>query len=76
MANRDLTPQELATLESLIDATNLQSVLMGLSEICGEKAEHIASSYGDAPSLVKAWNTASGKLGITAVSREVCALPL
>lgn len=63
MADRDLTPEETVTLESLIDSTNLQSVLMALSEICGEKAAHIRASYSDNVTA-RAWDTAEGEIGL------------
>jgi hypothetical protein len=34
---RDLDKQEMFELEALIDSCGLSSVLMALSEICGEK---------------------------------------
>jgi len=59
---RDLTPYELEQLESLIDSAGLNSVLMALSEICGAKAEHIATNWQDAH-LAKRWATLCGAIG-------------
>jgi penicillin-binding protein 1C len=42
---RDLNQTEKLELETLIDQTSLQSVLMALSEICGEKAEHVETAW-------------------------------
>jgi hypothetical protein len=59
---RDCTPVEKYTLEDMIDAAGLQSVLMALSEICGEKADHIEANYND-PGLVRHWRTTEGAIG-------------
>lgn len=63
MHNRDLTPDEKVTLEKLVDAANLEAVLQALSEICGEKAEHI-SSQNDRDPDIRAWEKASGIIAI------------
>jgi hypothetical protein len=44
---RDLNQSELDALEALIDAAGIEAVVQGLSEICGAKAEHIASNWQD-----------------------------
>jgi hypothetical protein len=62
-AGRDLSPAELASLEALIDAAGIEAVLLGLSEICGLKAEHIAQAWQDTP-LAKRWTTLEGTLGV------------
>ena len=54
MANRDLTQQERDTLESFIDQSNLGAVLEALSDIVGEKSEHIRSNWQDA-GLAEVW---------------------
>jgi len=59
MANRDLTQQERDTLESFIDQSNLGAVLEALSDIVGEKSEHIRSNWQDA-GLAEVWARASG----------------
>lgn len=60
--HRDLTPDEAKALEALIDSAGINSVLMSLSEICGEKAEHIAHAWQDAH-LAKRWATLCGAIG-------------
>lgn len=75
MANRDLTQSEKDSLESLIDSSNMQSVLMALSEICGGKSQHIAENWQD-NATAKAWASAEGVLGVAAVNRYVTAISL
>lgn len=59
---RDLTGIETVDLEKLVDSCGLSSVLMALSEICGAKAEHIATNWQDAQ-LAKDWATLEGAIG-------------
>lgn len=59
---RDLTPEEMVQLEMLVDATSLQGVLMALSEICDEKAEHVQTNWQDR-GLARQWATACGAIG-------------
>lgn len=73
MANRDLTNAEKDALESMIDSANLQSVIMGLSEICGLKSEHILTMYNDKVTA-KAWATAEGVLGVTVCDKRIACL--
>jgi hypothetical protein len=61
---RDLSPDEIKQLEDLIDSAGIESVLMALSGICGEKAEHIALIEHDT-TLAKRWATVEGALGTT-----------
>ena len=61
---RDLTKSEKLTLESLVDTASLQGVLMALSEICGEKAEHIETNWQD-KWTARQWRTAEGAIGCT-----------
>ena len=63
MSARDLNKTELEQLEALIDAVGIESVLMGVSEICGEKAEHIATNWQDTL-LAKRWATLCGAVGV------------
>lgn len=63
--NRDLTPAERETLEALVDSANLGAVLMALSEIAGEKSDHIAQTWADRP-LARVWAEACGVCGIAA----------
>jgi len=61
--NRDLNQVERVALEAQVDTCGLSSVLMALSEICGEKAEHIATNWQDAKTA-KVWATAEGRIGV------------
>jgi hypothetical protein len=61
--NRDLNQSELDALEASIDAAGIETVLQGLSEICGAKAEHIAQAWQDTI-LAKRWATLEGALGV------------
>jgi hypothetical protein len=61
--DRDLDQEELAELEALVDTAGIEAVLQGLSEICGAKAEHIASNWQDTL-LAKRWATLEGALGV------------
>ena len=60
---RDLEQLERDHLEALIDRCGLSSVLMALSEICGEKAEHIRSNWQD-EALARDWATTEGRIGV------------
>jgi hypothetical protein len=60
---RDLNQNERDTIETLIDRCGLSSVLMALSEICGDKAEHIRSNWQD-EILARDWATTEGRLGV------------
>lgn len=63
MANRDLTKEERVSLEKLVDAADLRTVLMALSEICGEKAEHVRTNWAD-QKLARCWDHAGGLIGV------------
>jgi hypothetical protein len=67
---RDLNQTEKFELETLIDRTSLQSVLMALSEICCEKAEHVETAWQD-KHLARAWRTVEGAIGVHCVPRAV-----
>jgi hypothetical protein len=54
---------DLLLLENLIDRYGIDQVLEMISEICGEKAEHIATAWQDAH-LAKRWATLEGAVGI------------
>jgi hypothetical protein len=71
--NRDLNNVERDALEAILNVTNLNAVVQALSEICEEKADHIATNWQDA-GLAKQWRTAAGKLGVTSTTREVMAV--
>ena len=70
MANRDLNESERVALETLIDNADLAAVLMALSEICAEKAEHVRTQWGD-NLLARYWDTAAGEIGCTVATRAV-----
>ena len=71
--NRDLTKQERDTLEGLVDAACLDAVLQALSDICGEKAQHIREKRNDRD-LAKLWDTAAGVIGVASASRSITTL--
>ena len=73
MNMRDLNKTECDDLEMLVDRCGLSSVLMALSEICGSKAEHIATNWQDA-SLAKDWATLEGRIGVIVPTAVCCAL--
>ena len=70
MADRELIQSEREQLEALIDATDLAAVLMALSEICGEKAEHIRSNWQD-ERTARCWDSAAGVIGCIVSNRHV-----
>jgi hypothetical protein len=58
MSESSLTVQELADqLESLIDRSSLATVLEALSQVCGEKADHLRSNWQDR-TTAKSWDKA------------------
>jgi hypothetical protein len=59
--SRDLTYDEQRQIEALIDAAGAAAVLVAVANICGEKAEHIASNWQDA-NLAKRWTKLGGKV--------------
>lgn len=60
--SRDLTQAEREALEFLMDAAGVAPIMEALSEICGEKAEHIESAWQDRP-LARRWNEVCGVIG-------------
>ena len=56
------TEQEVYDLEGLIDRRGIEQVLQQISEICGWKAEHVATNWQDT-SLAKRWLTVEGAVG-------------
>jgi hypothetical protein len=69
-----LTTEQVATLEGLVDNASLSEVLVALSDICRDKADHIAVNWQDNV-LAKAWRGAaegvlscSGRVAIVRVS--------
>jgi hypothetical protein len=63
------TEQEAYDLENLIDKRGIQMVLQQISEICGFKAEHIASNWQDTL-LAKRWATVEGAVGVASTKAE------
>jgi hypothetical protein len=57
------TEQEALDLETLIDRRGIEQVLQQISEICGAKAEHIASNWQDA-ALARRWRWVEGAVGV------------
>jgi hypothetical protein len=57
------TEQEVFQVENLVDRRGIEQLLQQLSEICGLKAEHIASNWQDTL-LAKRWATLEGALGV------------
>jgi hypothetical protein len=43
-----MSKEDLTTMELFIDKYGIVDVLSGLSYICGEKAEHVATNWQDA----------------------------
>jgi hypothetical protein len=58
----DLDQGDYVALEALIDKHGIDQVLIGLSEICGYKALHVAEVWQDTP-LAKRWLTLEGAIG-------------
>ena len=63
MTDSQLTSTELDNLEALIDRRGIEDVLIAISEICGEKAEHIQVNWQDA-TLALRWHTLEGAVGV------------
>ncbi len=68
--NRDLNEKEMDALEALIDAANVQAVLVGVSDICDGKAQHIQDNWQDYD-LAKVWATACGAIAMFSCSKEI-----
>ena len=49
------------TLEAMIDAHGIGSLIDWLADVCGEKAEHVRSNWQDA-ALADAWERVARKL--------------
>lgn len=54
-----LSQSDKDLLESLLDKSDLQTILEALSAICAEKAQHIEASYADDRNLVSSWHVVS-----------------
>lgn len=66
--SRDLKLSEKEMLESLMDACSIESVLITLSDICEEKAEHVETTWQD-KALARAWRTLGGAIGVHTIGR-------
>lgn len=60
---RDLSKAECDAVEALIDGCGIDAVLMAISDICGQKAVHIAENWQDV-TLAKRWATLEGAVGV------------
>lgn len=69
-----VTKNELINgVEALVDATSVRDVMDALAAMCGEKAEHIRSSYQD-ETTAKAWEKAGSRIGTYAASSAIGAV--
>lgn len=57
------TSRETDELEALIDRRGIEAVLQQISDLCGLKADHIASNWQDC-TLAKRWATVAGAVGV------------
>jgi hypothetical protein len=60
---RDLSKNECDALEALIDGCSINKVLLAMSNICGEKAIHIADNWQDGH-LANKWAKVGNEIGI------------
>jgi len=68
--DRDLNQTERDQIESIIDATSVKALLEAISDICGEKSEHVASNWQDA-ATARVWAYAAGVTGIASTDVNV-----
>lgn len=66
-------PENIAAIETAIDADSLQDVLQMVSTICWEKASHIQTNWQDT-SLAKSWEKAALAIERVSVSNAVLAV--
>lgn len=73
-----LQPDDLVTLETMIDRTSLAAVLRALRDVCDEKAAHVSSGYvahGEPDNALAAqWTRAGIQVGNTAERSAVAAV--
>ena len=50
-------------IESIVDKHGIESVLMALSTMCGEKGNHVATNWQD-KRLAHRWYTLEGAIGV------------
>jgi hypothetical protein len=68
MAGQD-GPTDAVLIERMIDRHGISWMLETISEICGEKALHIATAWQDAH-LAKRWATLEGAVGVIVPKAE------
>lgn len=68
--NRDLNQNERDQIESIIDANSVKALLEALSDICGEKSEHVAANWQDA-TTARVWAYAAGVTGVASTDVNV-----
>lgn len=68
--NRDLNQNERDQIESIIDATSVKALLEAISDICGEKSEHVASNWQDGTTS-RVWAYAAGVAGVASTDVNV-----
>jgi hypothetical protein len=68
-SDSSLPPDTITSLEKLIDRHGIADTLIALSEICGAKAEHIATNWQDAH-LAKRWATVEGAIGCIVIKAQ------
>ena len=42
-------------LEHILDRNDIRPLILALADICEAKAEHVATTWSDAPGIVRAW---------------------
>jgi hypothetical protein len=67
---RVITHEDKTKLEQLIDRSSLAMVLLVISEICHDKAEHIRTNWQDAP-LARLWEFAAHRIDTSANSGSI-----
>lgn len=67
--NRILLDTDKTELEAMIDFAGLASVLLAIADICGQKAEHVATQWQDT-ALAKRWDRAERIVSSTIVTLD------
>ena len=62
--------EEMLALETLLDRVGLFEMLIALSVICGDKADHIRVNWQD-ERTARAWDEARGRLETTAKTKQI-----
>jgi len=55
MFDTNISEREIDSLEIMMDKHGLDTVMLALSHICSEKADHVRSNWQD-ENLAKAWD--------------------